>query len=33
VAAPTSTASTSGARTAGSTREGPQVISGARAHC
>jgi hypothetical protein len=33
VAAPTSTASTSGARTAGSTREGPQVVSGARAHC
>jgi hypothetical protein len=33
VAAPTSTASTSGARTAGSTREGPQVVSGARVHC
>ena len=33
VAAPTSTASTPGARTAGSTREGPQVVSGARVHC
>ena len=33
VAAPTSTASTSGARTAGSTREAAQVVSGARVHC
>jgi hypothetical protein len=33
VAAPTSTTSTSGARTAGITREGPQVVSGARVHC
>ena len=33
VVAPTSTASPSGARTAGSTREGPQVVSGARVHC
>ena len=33
VAAPTSTASTSGARMAGSTREGPQGVSSARVHC
>jgi hypothetical protein len=33
VAAPTSTASTSGAGTAGHTREGPQVVPGARVHC
>jgi len=33
VAAPTSTASTPGARTAGSTREAAQVVSGARVHC
>jgi hypothetical protein len=33
VAAPTSTASPGGARPAGSTREGPQVVSGARVHC
>jgi hypothetical protein len=33
VAAPTSTASTSGARTDGITRAGPQVVSGARVHC
>jgi hypothetical protein len=33
VAAPTSTASTSGARTAGRPMEGPQVVSSARVHC
>ena len=33
VAAPTSTVSPAGARTAGITREGPQVVSGARVHC
>jgi hypothetical protein len=33
VAAPTSTTSTSGARMAGITREGPRVVPGARVHC
>ena len=33
VAAPTSTASTSAARTDGITMAGPQVVSGARVHC
>ena len=33
VAAPTSTASPTGARTAGIAREGPRVLPGARVHC
>jgi hypothetical protein len=33
VAAPTSTASAADTRTAGISREGPQVVSGARVHC